>query len=90
MPAVLALVGFILGSISALIAVCSSLYASARGGFRYYDPALITIYRTGFLLSLGGLASALGGLWKPNALRWYSPALSVCMILLWGIWMAGE
>lgn len=89
-PSVLALVGFILGSMSALIAVGSSLYARVRGSFAYYDPALITIYRIGFLLALGGLISALGGVWRPNALRWYSPALSTAMILLWCIWMAGE
>jgi hypothetical protein len=89
-PAACALVGFILGSMSALIAVCSSLYASVRGGFAYYDPALLTIYRIGFLLALGGLISALGGLWKPNALRWYSPAVCIAMIMLWCIWMAGE
>jgi hypothetical protein len=75
---------------SALIAVCSSLYASARGGFAYYDPKLITVYRAGFLLALGGLISGVGGVWRPNALRWYSPALSIAMIVLWCIWMSGE
>src|ERR1051326_2799325 len=70
--------------------VCSSLYASVRGGFSYYDPALITIYRIGFLLASAGLIFALGGARRPTALRWYSPALSIAMILLWCVWMSGE
>lgn len=87
---VLALAGFTLGSGSAVLAVGSIAYAMATGGFRYYAPAIIAIYRIGILLSLAGLAFAIGGVWKPNALRWQAPVLSFGMLLLWFIWASGE
>ena len=87
---VLSLTGFALGSASALLAVGGILFAAASGGFRYYDPTLLTIYMIGLLLSLGGLVIALCGVWKPSALRWHAPILSLGMLFLWFVWAAGE
>ena len=88
--AVLALAGFTLASGSALLAICSVLYAMAAGSFRYYAPALLAIYRIGIVLSLAGMAFALGGVWRRSALRWHAPVLSFGMLLLWLIWASGE
>jgi hypothetical protein len=41
----LSLIGFALSTLSALLAIGSVLYAHAIGGFRYYDPTLLRIYR---------------------------------------------
>jgi hypothetical protein len=87
---VISLAGFALGSASALLAVGSILYCVATGGFRYYDPTVLKIYRAGLLLALGGLACALVGVWNRNPLRWHAPALSLGMLLLWLIWASGE
>jgi hypothetical protein len=82
--------GFTLGTASALLAAGSILYAGATGGFPYYAPALLRIYKIGILLSLGGIAFGLGGIWKGNALRWHAAALPFGMLLLWVLWASGE
>jgi hypothetical protein len=46
---VLSLIGFTLASASGLLAVSSVLYAHAIGGFPFYDPRLLRIYRWGDL-----------------------------------------
>jgi hypothetical protein len=86
----LSLAGFALGTASIVLAIGALLYAGARGGFRYYAPTLLTSYKVGVLLSLGGMAFALGGIWKRNALRWHAPALSIGMLLCWLFWASGE
>lgn len=83
-------IGFMLGSASALLAACSILIAFLGGGFRYYDPVLLQIYRIGILLSLGGLVCAAIGAFRRSILRWYAPILSLGMLALWFIWSAGE
>ena len=49
------LAGFSLGTASAALAIGAMVYARAVGGFPFYDPALLRIYRWGLLLSLAGL-----------------------------------
>jgi hypothetical protein len=80
---VLSLIGFALSSSSALLALGTVLYAMAGGGFRYYDSTLLVIYRVGILLSLGGLTSAIVGVWSRGAVRWHALILSVGMLFLW-------
>ena len=91
-PAVtsLSLAGFVLGSASALLAIGTILYAITTGGFRFYDPTLLKVYRAGLLLALGGLVFALVGVWNRNPLRWHAPALSLGMLVIWLIWVSGE
>jgi hypothetical protein len=84
------LAGFALASMSAVVAIGAGLYSVTTGGFLYYAPSLLMIYRIGLLLSLGGLAFGLGGVWKRNPLRWHAPALSIGMLLLWLFWASGE
>jgi|SRR5690348_9852308 len=85
----LSLIGFVLGSVSVLFAFSSVLYAGAIGAFPY-DPRLIKIFRSGFLLSLGALAFSLCGAWRPNPLRWQAPALAGGMLLFWFIAAIGQ
>jgi|NGEPerStandDraft_6_1074524.scaffolds.fasta_scaffold127505_2 hypothetical protein len=86
----LSLVGFALGTASALLAIGSASYAQAIRGFRYYDPTLLRIYRGGLMLSLSGFAAGVGGAARPNTLRWFAPVLSFSMFVLWVLWAAGE
>ncbi len=46
---ILSLIGFALATASGLLAASSVLYAHAIGGFPFYDPLLLRIYRWGAL-----------------------------------------
>ena len=86
----LALISFVFGTSSALLALGSLLYARTTGGFRYHDPTLMKIYGCGMILSIIGLVLSLGGVWRRNPLRWYAPVLSLGMIVLWVLWASAE
>src|ERR1700722_7080666 len=63
-PSLLSLIGFVLATASALLAVSAVAYAFVVH-FPYYDPLLLRIYRLGVLLSLGGIVFGIGGVWRP-------------------------
>ena len=84
------LIAFILSTASALLAASSIAYAHATGGFRYYDPRLLRIFRWGFLLSLGAFLFSLGGVWRRNVLRWHALACAIGMTFFWISAAAGE
>jgi hypothetical protein len=86
----LSMIGFMLATASGLLAVSSVLYAEIIGGFPYYDPSLLRIYRWGGLLSLAGIVFAMSGAWRPSPLRWYAPACAVGMLLFWFMTASGE
>jgi hypothetical protein len=79
----LSLVALGLGSASALLAFSSIIYAHVIGGFPFYDPRLLRIYRWGTLLSLSGLVCGIIGIWRPGPLRWLAPACAVGTFLYW-------
>jgi hypothetical protein len=79
----LSLISLTLATASGLLAVCSLVYAHVIGGFAFYDPLLLRIYRWGSWLSLAGVAFAILGVWRPNPLRWHAPACSTGMLLFW-------
>ena len=83
----LALCGFGLASASALLIVGSGLYAWAIGGFRFYDPLLLRIYRSGFLLSFSGLLASGFGI---GAMRRWGIVLSSVTLFLWFAFAMGE
>ena len=86
----LSLASFVLGTASTFLAAGSQVYARAIGGFPYSDPRLMKIFQWGLYLSLAGLALSLVGIWKRSTLRWYAPALSCWMFLLWILWAMSE
>jgi hypothetical protein len=59
------------------------LYARAGGGFLFYDPSLVRIYRLGVILSLAAMAFAIVGLWRPSPLRWHAPLCAVGTLVFW-------
>jgi hypothetical protein len=86
----LSLIGFILVTLSALLAISTIVYAQAIGGFRYYDPPLLRIYATGGLLAIGGFLFAVSGIWGPNPLRWHAPICAIAMFLYWLMMASSE
>ena len=88
--AILSLLGFILASASALLAVSAMAYSLIRGGFPYYDPLLMKIFGVGGLLSLGGLIFGLGGVWRASSLRWHAPVSAMATLAFWIAAAIGE
>ncbi|NDQ57057.1 MAG: hypothetical protein GZ088_08290 [Acidipila sp.] len=83
-------IGLALATASGLLATASVLYAHAIGGFTFYDPLLLRIYRWGALLSLSGTVFALIGMWRPGPLRWHAPACAAGTLLFWFAAAMGE
>jgi len=90
LSAALSVAGFSLATASALLAITSMLYAQAIGGFSFYDPRLLRIYRWGALLSFVGTVVALGGLWRPNLLRWHALVSALGTLVFWVLAAYGE
>lgn len=86
----LSLTSFSLGTISGLLAISAVLYARAVGGFAFYDPSLIKLYRWGALLSVTAMVCGFIGLWRPNPLRWHAPVCAVGTLAFWLAAAAGE
>ena len=84
---VVSLIGFLLATASGLLAVASVAHAIVYG-LEYYDPLYLKVYRTAGRLSLAGFAFAIGGVWRPNALRWHSPISAVGTLAFWIAWVA--
>src|SRR5438105_912834 len=55
----LSLIGLVFGSASVFLAASSLFYSMIIGGFPYYDPRLLRIYRWGFVLSMSGIVFAI-------------------------------
>ena len=89
-PSILSLIGFALATASGLLATASVLYAHAIGGFPFYDPLLLRIYRWGALLSLSGTLFGLIGVWRPGPLRWHAPVCAVGTLVFWFAAAMGE
>jgi tellurite resistance protein TehA-like permease len=87
---ILSLIGFAFATISALLAISSVLYAHVIGGFPFYDPLLLRIYRWGFLLSLSGIAFGISGIWRSSPLRWHAPACAGGKLVFWIVAAMGE
>jgi hypothetical protein len=82
-PYGLSLAGFVLALASQMLDLASVAYAREIGGFAYYAPELMRIYRRGTILALSGLLFAIGGLWRENPLRWHALACSLGMLFSW-------
>jgi hypothetical protein len=87
---VLSLIGFVLVTGSALLAVGTAAYALVIHGFQFYDPRLMQIYVWGLVLSIGGIVLGIAGVWRPSSLRWHAPVSGVCMLAFWMVMAVGE
>lgn len=69
--AILSLVGFVLATSSALLALTTMAYAQVHH-FGFYDPTLMKLMRWGLCSSAVGLLFGTGGAWRKCPLRWQS------------------
>jgi hypothetical protein len=86
----LSLVGFSLATASAALALATHLYARFVHSFPFYDPTLMKIYAVGCLLSIVGIALAVAGTGRPNAVRWLAPVCAVGTLVFWLLAMSSE
>lgn len=87
----LSFIGFLFASASALFAL-SMIFWAFSGGFEHahgspdYSPNFSLFYwfvRGGVVLSILGLAFALGGVWRRGATRWLAPASAIGTLAFW-------
>jgi len=76
-----------LGTASAMLYVGTGLYARTIGGFPFYDPTLLRIYRYGALTALLGLVLAIVSRSRVRAVAF---GFSGFMFLLWVLAAEGE
>jgi hypothetical protein len=88
-PSILSLIGFVLATASAVLAVSSIAYAHFHH-FPFYDPLLLRIFRWGALLSLGAIIFGVGGAWRRSSLRWHAPISGFGMLTFWTLAASGE
>jgi hypothetical protein len=86
---VFSLLGFILATCSAVLAVSSVAFAHVHL-FPFYDPLLMRIFRWGTVLSALGFFMSLEGVWRKNSLRWHSPICALGMLAFWLLAAEGE
>jgi hypothetical protein len=80
----LSFIGFLLASASALFSLWVILYASGGGFQRLPDYSFFyRCIRRGAIISLLGVAFALGGVWRRSPLRWQAPAGAVGTFAFW-------
>jgi hypothetical protein len=86
---VLSLISFVLATASALLALSTIAYAQVHH-FPYYDPLLLRIFRSGALLSLGGIVFGVVGVGQSSPLRWHAPASAMVTLVFWIVAASGE
>lgn len=86
----LSVAGFVLATVSGVFAVGSAIYAGSIGGYAYFDPRLIAVFRIGLLLSISAAICALVGAWKPGPVRWHAAVCAVGVLLFWMAAAAAE
>jgi hypothetical protein len=82
---ILFVVGFVFAGAAGLLAIAMPWYASAVGGYAFYDPVSRGVCRWGVLLSFLGLAFATTGAWRsgPHRFRVLAPACAAVMLMFW-------
>jgi len=86
----LSFVGFLLATASAAVALSAVAYSLWVGGFQYYDPGLLRVFRLGLLLSLTAVGFSGLGAGRKNLLRWQALGSSLGTLMFWIMSVAGE
>jgi hypothetical protein len=87
---VLSFLSLLCTTASALLAIGSTIYAHHVGGFGFYDPRLLRIYRCGFYLSLGAILLSLIGIFQRSPIRWLPIGAGIDSLFFWFCMASGE
>lgn len=79
----LSLTGFVLANASALLAGFWMAYTQTILCPHTSNPLAAMISRVGYLFCIAGFALAIGGIWRPNSLRWHAPASAAGILVFW-------
>jgi hypothetical protein len=76
---------FAFSGASAALAIAMPWYASAVGGYPFYDPVSSRVCRLGIALSIGGLVCSAAAVWRsgPHRFRLLAPAGGAVMLVFW-------
>lgn len=85
LSSLLLFVAFGFSGASGLLAIAMPWYASAVGGYAFYDPVSRGVCHWGVLLSALGLAFAAAGAWRSRTQRYrvLAPACAAVMLMFW-------
>lgn len=78
-------VGFALTTLCWLIWISLLLYVRMSGGLSLATQWNVQFYRGIGLLAFCGFLLGIIGAYRPNRLRWYTPAASLGMLLYWPV-----
>jgi hypothetical protein len=87
---IFSLIGLILATASAVLAISSIAYAAANRGFPYHDPRLTRILLWGIFLSLGAIFLGTVGVGPRTSPLWHAPVSGACLLIFWIVATLGE
>lgn len=87
---VISFAGLLLATASGLLAVSAVTYSVWTGGYRYYDPRLLRIFRWGLSLSLTGVVLSALDTGRRNLIRWHALCSSIGTLLFWLVAIEAE
>ncbi len=83
MPSIISLVGFILATASAALAVSSLVYAHFLHFSDGLDPVLYRMFGSGMWISFAGILFSVSGACWQSSLRWHAPVCAVGTLAFW-------
>jgi hypothetical protein len=85
LSSILFIAGFTFAGASGLLALAMPWYASAAGGYAFYDPVSRGVCRWGILLATVGFGFATAAAWRsgPHRFRLLAPACGAVMLMFW-------
>jgi hypothetical protein len=79
---VLALIGFVLASVSGMLGIATILFASTSGT-SIESQVFRRLFLTGLFSSVVGVPFAVGGIWRKSQLRWFAPVGALSTLAFW-------
>jgi hypothetical protein len=80
---ILSAISLAFASAACMLSIATFIYARVIGGFPFYDPRLLAIYRWGIDLSLAGTCFGIGGAFRKGPLRQVAPISAGVMLIYW-------
>jgi hypothetical protein len=82
-PSTLSFVGFVLATVSGILAISSLVYARFlhfSGGF---NLVLYRMFGSGVWISIAGALFSVSGMWRQSSLRWFALICALATLAFW-------